>query len=590
VTEGSRISLRASAPRWVLRAPPDRGAAQALADELGLPLALCAILVQRGTDDTDAAKRFLRPLTEDLPDPARIRDLSRAADRIGDAISLGEPIFVHGDYDVDGVCAAALLTRWLRRLGAVVHPFVPHRLRDGYDLSAAGIERARAAGAGVLVTVDCGIVAHAAVAAATEAGLDVIVTDHHTPSAELPAAHAVVNPNRPDDESGYGALCGAGVAFALVTELAGRAGHTVEDLLPDLDLVALATVADLVPLEGANRAIVRYGLRALARTEKVGLRALLEVCDLLEPGADPPPVPAGRVGFVLAPRINAIGRMGDAGEALRLLLTEDAAEAGELAKLLDDTNRARQEEDRRTLEEALDQLAESYDPARDFGVVLAGEGWHPGVIGIVASRVVERIHRPAILVALEGDRGRGSARSIPGFHLYDAVAALSDRLVRFGGHAQAAGLEVEAGRLEELRAGFAEEARRGLEGADLRPQLRIDLELSPASATLELAERSRWLGPHGIGNPRPVFLSRGVLVREAREVGKGHLKLRIDAGGTTLDGIGFGLVERIDPASLVDTEVDVAYQLEVNEWRGRPSPQMKLRDLRPAGSDPEALP
>lgn len=594
MTDDTRASLRASAhppaPRWVLRAPPDRAAAESLAAELGLPLALCAVLVQRGSAEVETAKRFLRPLPEDLPDPSRIKHLRRAADRIRDAISVGEPIFVHGDYDVDGVCAATLLTRWLRRLGATVEPFVPHRLRDGYDLSASGIERARAAGAGVLVTVDCGIVAHEAVAAATSAGLDVIVTDHHTPTDTLPAAHAVVNPNRSDDTSGYGMLCGAGVAFALVMELAGRAGHPVEDLLPDLDLVALATVADLVPLEGPNRALVRYGLRALARTDKVGLRALLKVCDLLEPsaaGQAPPPIPEGRVGFVLAPRINAVGRMGDAGDALRLLLSEDATEARALAQQLDDTNRARQEEDRRTLDQAIEQLEGSFDPERDFGVVLAAEGWHPGVIGIVASRVVERIHRPVILVALDGERGRGSARSIPGFHLYDAVAGLSDRLVRFGGHAQAAGLEVEVARLEELRAGFAEAARGRLEGEDLRPQIRIDLELSPASATLEMAERSRWLGPHGMGNPRPVFLSRGVTVREAREVGRGHLKLRIDAGGTTLDGIGFGLAERIDPADLAGTVVDVAYQLEVNEWRGRRAPQMKLKDVRPAGGEIE---
>jgi len=586
VTDGSRIPLRASPPRWILRPRPDRAAAQALSEELGLPLALCALLVQGGRGEVETAKRFLRPLPDDLPDPSRIRDLERAGDRIRGAIDLGEPIFVHGDYDVDGVCAAALLTRWLRRLGATVHPFVPHRLRDGYDLSAAGIERARAAGAGLLVTVDCGIVAHEAVAAAREAGLDVVVTDHHTPADTLPVAHAVVNPNRADDDSGYGGLCGAGVAFALVLHLARRAGHPLEDLLPDLDLVALATVADLVPLDGPNRAIVRYGLRALADTRSTGLRALLEVCDLAADAADGS-IPAGRVGFVLAPRINAIGRMGDAGDALRLLLTEDPAEAGRLARLLDDTNRARQEEDRRTLEEALGQLESEYDPARDFGVVLAGEGWHPGVIGIVASRVVERIHRPAVLVALEGERGRGSARSIPGFHLHDAISGVSDHLVRFGGHAQAAGLEVERARLDAFRAAFEEVARTRLEGRELRPRVRIDLELSPDSATLEFAERTRWLGPHGIGNPRPVFLSRAVRVREAREVGTGHLKVRVEAQGASLDGIGFGLAERIAPDSLVGTAVDVAYQLTVNEWRGRRSPQMKLVDVRPAGGELE---
>jgi single-stranded-DNA-specific exonuclease len=582
--------VNAPAPRWVLRAPPDPEATRRLAEELGLPAAMCAVLVGRGVATADRARAYLRPLLDDLPDPARIRDLDRAARRIRSAIDVGEPIFVHGDYDVDGVCAAALLTVWLRRLGGTVHPFVPHRMRDGYDLSTSAIARARDVGAGLLITVDCGIVAHGAVARAREAGLDVIVTDHHTPGESLPDAHAVVNPNRVDDTSGYGMLCGAGVAFALVAHLAAAAGHPRESLLPDLDLVALATVADLVPLEGPNRAIVRYGLRALGRTSRVGLRALLDVCELTEPGVpldEQPAVPAGRVGFVLAPRINAVGRMGDAGDALRLLLSEDPSEATSLAESLDAVNRLRREEDSRTLDEALELLAHSWDPERDYGVVLAREGWHPGVIGIVASRVVERIHRPVILIALDGEQGRGSARSVPGFHLHDAIGTLSDRLLRFGGHAQAAGLDIRTDRVDDLRRAFAEVARDRLGEADLRPRVRIDMELDPRDATLELADRGRWLGPHGIGNPRPVFMSRAVQVSDAKEVGSGHLKLRVDAGGPRLDGIGFGLAERIDPASLIGARVDVAYQLTVNEWRGRRSPQMKLLDVRAPGGDVE---
>jgi single-stranded-DNA-specific exonuclease len=579
--------------RWYLRPPPSRADAFALAGALGLPPALGALLLQRGVSDVEGAKRYLRPLVDDAPDPSRILDLPRAAERIADAIRVGEPVFVHGDYDVDGVCAAALLTRWIRRLGGTAHPFVPHRMQQGYDLSAAGVERARASGAGVLVTVDCGIRAHEAVDMAVTAGLDVIVTDHHTPGPTLPSAFAVVNPNRVDDTSGYGALCGAGVVFALVRALAEAAGYGLEDLLPDLDLVALATVADLVPLEATNRSLVRYGLRALCRTDKPGLRALLEVCDLVEPGVAPPAAPAleaGRVGFVLAPRINAVGRMGDAGDALRLLLSRDPAEARGLAEALDEINLRRREEDRRTLDEALERLEASYDASRDYGVVLAAEGWHPGVIGIVASRVVERIHRPTVLIALEGGRGRGSARSIPGFHLHDAIADVSDHLVRFGGHAQAAGLEVERDRIPAFREAFSEVARSRLDDEDVRPRVRIDLELDPASATLELAERARWLGPHGVGNARPVFLSRGVTVREAREVGTGHLRIRIDAGGGTLEGIGFGLAERISADEVAGASMDIAYQLTVNEWRGRRAPQMKLVDLRPPGGDLEREP
>ncbi|MDT8368935.1 MAG: DHHA1 domain-containing protein, partial [Longimicrobiales bacterium] len=352
----------------------------------------------------------------------------------------------------------------------------------------------------------------------------------------------------------------------------------------------LATIADLVPLEGCNRPLVRFGLRALGRTGNVGLRALLEVCELIDPAlpaSEGPPIASGRVGFVLAPRINAAGRVGETADALQLLLTEDREEALRLARLLDDLNRARREEDRRTLDEALAQLEATYDPARDHGVVLAGEGWHPGVIGIVASRVVERIHRPTILIALDGERGRGSARSIPGFHLHDALVTLADRLGRFGGHAQAAGLEIERDRLRDLREGFNAVARARLEGRDLRPRTRIDLELDAASATLELADRAQWLGPHGIGNPRPVFLSRGVRVAEARELRGGHLKVGVAVGRARLDGIGFGLAERVDTAKLAGSDVDLVFHLTVNEWKGRRSPQMTLLDIRPSGEEIE---
>jgi len=580
----------AADPRWILRPPPPEDDARRLADALRLPLPLARVLVQRGRGEPEAAKRHLRPLIQDLPDPGRLRDLSAAADRIADAIRMGEPIFVHGDYDVDGVCAAALLTRWIRRLGGTAHGFAPHRLRDGYDLSLGGVERARASGAGLLVTVDCGIVAHEAVQAAVDAGLDVIVTDHHTPGDTLPSALAVVNPNRSDDDSGYGDLCGAAIAFALVRVLAERAGHDLEELVPDLDLVALATVSDLVPLRETNRALVRYGLRALGRTTKPGLRALLEVTGLAEPGADPgaaEPIEAGKVGFVLGPRINAVGRMGDAGDALALLLTEDREEATRLAGLLDRINLERQEEDQRTLAEALDLLEREYDPDRDYGVVLAGEGWHPGVIGIVASRVVERIHRPVILVALDGDQGRGSARSIPGFQLYDAIATCAPLLRRFGGHAQAAGLDVSRDQLDPLREGFRRAAAAVLEGQDLRPRLRADLELDPGEATLELADLSRWLGPHGIGNSRPVFLARDLeVVGTAREVGRGHLKLRLRGSGQPVDAIGFRLLDRI-PLASVQGRMDALFRLSVNEWRGRRTAQLQLLDIRPSGGEVE---
>ncbi len=579
MSPAAREVYRAGPPRWELAPAIDEAAAVALASALNLPVAMGRILVARGTVDPDQAKRLLRPLLEHLKAPSVLVDLDRAVDRIRFAINRGEIIFVHGDYDVDGVCAAALLTRWIRRLGGSVVPFVPHRLRDGYDLSLAGIERAVAAGAGLLVTVDCGIVAHDAVADAIAAGLDVIVTDHHTPGAELPAAHAVVNPNRSDDSSDSGILCGAAVAFKLCQGLAERAGIGFDELVADLDLVALATVADLVPLMDENRVLTRYGLRAIAQTTKVGLRALLDVCGLQGQTPD-----AGQLGFQLAPRINAVGRMGDANDALELLLTDDPAEARRLARHLDGLNTQRKEEDQRTLDAAFDQLATDFDPETDFGVVLAGEGWHPGVIGIVASRVVERIHRPVVMIAVDGAKARGSARSIPGFDLYQAIAANREHLGRFGGHKQAAGMDLSPASIPAFRDGFNQACRAELEGQELIPRFRGDLDLGPADATLELADLAEYLGPHGMGNPRPVFIARGVTVTSAREVGKGHLKVELTDGAARCEGIGFGLVEHLAPAGLVGVRVDVLYRLNVNEYRGRRSPQMVLLDLRPVGS------
>lgn len=580
MTSTARELYRAGPPRWELPEAVDPAEVRALADALRLPIPLARILVARGTGEPEAAKRFLRPLLDRLPQPGSLRDLTAAADRIYVAIEGGETILVHGDYDVDGVCAAALLTRWIRRLGGQVEAFAPHRLHHGYDLGEGGISRARDLGAALIVTVDCGIVAHDAVRAAGEAGIEVIVTDHHTPSDELPDALAVVNPNRVDDDSGCESLCGAGVAFQLCRELAGRRGHAIDALAPDLDLVALATIADLVPLREVNRTLVRYGLRAMARTEKVGLRALLEVCGV---SGEPE---AGRVAFQVAPRINAVGRIGDAADALRLLLTDDPGEAERLALHLDETNAQRKEEDQRTLEAAFETLREEFDPDRDYGVVVAGDGWHPGVIGIVASRVVERIHRPVVLVALDGASGRGSGRSIPGFDLFGAIAANAEFLGRFGGHRQAAGMDVTADALDGFRAGFNASCRAELEGQELRPTLRADTELSPSEATLELAEMGRYLGPHGIGNSRPVLWARNVEVRSAREVGRGHLRVELRDADGGCAGIGFGLAERIDPDTIVGERVDALYQLKVNEYRGARSPQMNLLDLRRADGTP----
>lgn len=575
--------LRAPDPRWGSPPRPDSARVDELTGALGLPRALCSVLVARGHDVVDDAKRVLRPRLEHLHDPSTLADGPAAARRIAEAVRRGETVLVHGDYDVDGICSTALLTRFLRSLGGTVVPFVPHRLRDGYDFSPAGLAAAREAGASVVVTADCGTLAHGPIADARAAGIDVVVTDHHTVGASLPQAVAVVNPRRDDCRYPDKDLCGAGVAFRLCELVAAELGADADELHTLVDLVALATIADLVPLAGENRVLAHFGLRRLARTRWVGLRALLAVSDV-----DPGRLTSGHVGFRLAPRINAAGRIGEARDALGLLLTDDESEARSLARRLDELNTERREEDRRTLDEALDHLVDRFDPASDFGLVLSADGWHPGVIGIVASRVVERVHRPVVMIALDGTKGRGSARSIPGFHLYEALAECAEHLDRFGGHRQAAGMDVRPESVEAFRVAFNAVAREKLDGRELRPTLRPDVDLDLAEADLELVRWLSYLGPHGIGNPGPLFRARDLRVEGARVVGERHIKAVLRQGAARIDAIGFGLAERLPTERLGDEPFDALFRLERNEWRGRTRVQAKLTDLRPASArEPE---
>ncbi len=568
-------------PRWEEpgEAPPE--AVRSLQEALSLPEVLCALLVQRGLADPGHAKAFLRPLLSELDVSDPLAGIAPATERILDGVRRGETILVHGDYDVDGIAGATLLTRWIRRIGGNAVPFVPHRLRDGYDFGAAGIGAAKEAGADLIITVDCGIRAHDAVADANAAGLDVIVTDHHTPAETLPPALAVVNPNRVDCGYPNKGLCGTGVAYRLSEALARERGIDAEELYSSLDLVALATIADVVPLNQENRTLVRYGLKALAQTKLPGLRALMERADLGDG-----PIDAGQVGFRIAPRINAAGRMAEAMTALDLLMSDDVAHTSALADRLEEANDLRREEETRTLREALDQLEESFDPARDFGVVLEGEGWHPGVIGIVASRIVDRIHRPTVLVAVADGQGRGSARSIPGFDLLAAVDACKEHLGRFGGHRAAAGMDIAADHISDFRDAFNADVRERLGGEQPRPVIRPQLEIPLAAMTERLAHMLSYLGPFGMGNPAPVFLARQVdLARPAREVGKGHLKLQVTQRDHTVDAIGFGLVDRVPPESLGTGPVDLVFKVKLNVFRGRRQVEAHLLDVRL--SDPE---
>ena len=560
--------------RWVVAPQPEPSAVQTLAATLRLPAALAALLIQRGHGSEEAARRYLRPALTDLSDPHALAGMADAVQAVAATVRAGGRIMVHGDYDVDGQCASALLTRALRFAGADVLPFLPHRLRDGYDFGPAGLEAAKAAGATLIITCDCGITAFDTVVAANAAGIGVVITDHHLPGPELPAAIAVVDPQRADDSSGANFLCGTGIAFKLVQALVPALGLPPNLPFHLLDLVALATVADVVPLQGENRALVKHGLKLLSQSRWPGVHALAEATGLA--GKE---IRARHVGFVLGPRLNAAGRVGDATDGLRLLLSDDPIESATLAQKLEGMNVERQALDQRILDEALEQVERTADLDRDAGFVLVGDGWHPGVVGIVASRVVERYGRPTFLIAFDGDIGKGSGRSTSRFNLHAALLSCGDLLERYGGHHMAAGLTIRRGQLDAFRERFGDVARQCLSPEDLGPEQRVDLELALNEVTPELERLCRYLEPCGQGNPSPVFGVRGVRFTNRSVVGNGHLKGFLEDDTGRLCAIGFQWADRVP--WLGDGLVDAAFRIENNEWNGFSTLQARLCALSP---------
>lgn len=527
-------------------------------------------------------ERFLAPRLEDLPDPFLMKDMEAAAERIVRAIEFGERVACYGDYDVDGVTSTVLLAGFLEASGSDVVTYTPHRLLEGYGLNPTAVARLATEGVRLLVTLDCGITSIAEVQQARRLGVDVVVVDHHTVPVELPAAAAILNPHQPGCSYPCKHLAAVGVTFNLALALRrrlrerGRFGpaRPEPNLKQALDLVALGTVADVVPLVEVNRVLVHFGLAEITRARRPGIRALKRVAGV----AAGSPVSAGQVGFRLAPRINAAGRLDDAGRGVALLMARDEARAWLLADELDRENRSRQEIEHRMLEQALADATKLVEGGAR-GLVLAREDWHPGVVGIVASRIAERFHRPAVLVGIADGVGKGSGRSIEGFHLYDALAACSGHLTRFGGHRHAAGVTVDPAALDEFRRAFERHAADRLSEDDLVPRTRIDgwaeAELLSEQAANDLSR----LAPFGPGNPEPVFGLRGQPDR-ARQVGAGgvHLKLRI----ADREAIGFSLGDRLN---LCGGPVEAAVSLGFDEWDGSRRLQLRLRDLRvPANS------
>lgn len=567
--------------RWIV-AGYEESKAEALAKELDLSQMVAQLLVARGVNSAEEAHQFLHPSLDDLHDPFLLPDADLAVKRILRAVESHERVMVHGDYDVDGVASAALLVRSLKALGVDVIHRLPHRQTEGYDIKPAAVDEAKAAGATLIVTSDCGVTALATAARAKELGVDLVVTDHHEPGPELPQALAVVNPKRTDSRYPFPELAGVGVAFKVMDAVVRELGHK-QDLFRSrfLDLVAMGTVSDVAPLVGENRVLVKYGMQAIPGSKKAGLQALLRRCRLQ--GKD---LLAYHLSHVIGPRINAVGRMDTAEIALNLLLTRDDDEAERLAAVLDQANAERQAEQSRIFEEALQRVAEVNLEDKKV-LVLSAPGWNTGVVGIVASKIVEQFGRPAILLSEDGEAGvcSGSARSIDQFNLIDALRSCEDLLIRCGGHQHAAGLCVETAKLEGFEEKLNRIAGEIIRPEDLIPTIVVDGVLHPEEVGFDLAREIAALEPFGHGNPEPVFVTPELEVVNKQRVGGdgSHLKMRVRGHGTEpADCIGFGMGELADGIS-VGSEVDICYNIRVNRFNGYENVQLVAKDLRGAG-------
>ena len=568
-----------SAKRWIVRAQDSQRAAS-LARVLGVSPVVASLLIARGCAEEIPARAFLQPSYDQLHDPYLMLGMREAVSRLLRAINQAEPILVYGDYDVDGTTGTAVLLRGLTMLGAQAGYHVPHRFTEGYGIQQPALEKAAAEGCKLVVSVDCGIRAHEPLYWARDNGLDVIITDHHLPDEGegVPPAYAVLNPNQRGCDYPDKNLAGVGVAFKLIHALFRERGR--ESQVPAfLKMVAIGTVADVAKLIGENRTIVALGLKDLVNARNPGLRALMEVSGC----GDGSGMRAYDLGFRIGPRINAAGRMDAARAVVELFATRDATEAHRLAEHLERRNQERKLVQAEIVARAITELESAGNTQEQTHVaVIAGEGWHRGVIGIAASKIAERIHRPCVVISLEGDIGHGSARSIEAYHLLNGLTDCADLFERFGGHSHAAGLTIRLDRITELRQRLNTHAAARLTEEDLQPQVKIDAELSAEAISFELARQLSALEPFGAGNPRPVFLTRNLRVMSEPLVIKDqHLKMRLaGAEGRPLETIWWHCMEGLERTPPVNSSVEMAYTIETNMWNNEVRLQLCVEDLR----------
>jgi single-stranded-DNA-specific exonuclease len=585
-----KLRPKRSPRRWLVTpAQPERAAR--LARALSISPVTAQLLLNRGIEEPGSASSFLRIQLEHLHDPFLLKEMPKAVDRLQRALRDGESILVYGDYDVDGVTGTTIVVQFFRSIGKDIRWYIPHRVEEGYSLSRAAIEKFAAEGVKVLITVDCGTTNLEEIRRAQELGIDVIVTDHHEPTGSLPPALAVLNPKIPDAGYPFTGLCGAGMAFKLVWALARAlhgpsriAGPLSSFFVNSMALVSLGTIADVAPLVGENRVFATYGLAALASSPSPGLRALLKAAGLAGTRLN-----AGHVGFRIGPRLNAGGRMGSASVGVELMLTEDDRVAEQIVLKLEAANLERQKIEAEILAQAREAVETGHDLENDPVIVLADDRWHSGVIGIVASKIAEQYYRPTLLIAMNGEKGKGSGRSIPAFQLHEGLSACSELLNAFGGHSHAAGLEVARDRVPALKRRINEYARGVLKAEDMVPRMSVDMEVTLDQMTRDVVKEVHLLEPHGYGNPSPVMATSNLrLAGEPRIIGKTgeHLSFYVLQGGKgSLKAIAFGMADRYEELALNRRRpFSLAFEPIINEWQGRESVELQVRDLR---FDPE---
>ncbi len=559
----------------------DMGELNEFSKRYNLPPVIAAILFNRGIKDGEKARIFLQKPLSGVHNPFDLPDMEIAAERISEAIDNKEKIVIYGDYDVDGITSTVLMYTFLKSEGADVEYYIPDRVSEGYGINIMAINRISKSGAKLMITVDCGVTAVGEVEFARTQGLDVIITDHHTCKEELPRAVAVINPKRSDSTYPFDSLAGVGVAFKTALAVGAKRGRNTKDVfMKYVELAAIGTIADVVSVTDENRIIIEYGIEALKKVGNIGLKALLEVSN-----QSSKPIDSTAVAFTVAPRLNAAGRIGNSFTAVELLLSEDMEKAKKLAEELDRTNRERQETEQKILEEAMDKVMKDAQFDKKQVIVLSGEGWHHGVIGIVASRICERFYKPCILISYENGVGKGSGRSIAGFNLFEALSAVEEYLTNFGGHSQAAGLGINADSIDAFSAAINKYASSVLTAEDMIPKISIDCRVKPETVSLGFAKALKRLEPFGQDNEKPTFSLLGVRISMIDTVGadKRHLRMKIEADGQELWAIGFSMAEYCAFFKTGDL-VDIAFTADINVYQGYENVQLILKDIKKSSS------